>query len=565
MEAHGPYRASIRKIDTLIDQGVSMSGNEPNCAFLNLRDGTFATASAVSGFDFPDDARSLGLMDWDGDGGIDVWMTNRSAPMVRFLRNEAPRGHFLRLRLEGTGANRDAVGARVEVRLKNDPDRPLIRSVKAGEGYLGQSSRWLHFGLGENPEIERVRVIWPGGREEKVAGCKPDTALTFTEGDPFAQIFAAAGGKPMAAGGPAPLTGKKAELAGAVALLNPQPFPTLPAVDLNGKEWTVTDKNGPLLINLWATWCAPCVAELTKWRDSAAMIEKAGFDIALLSADGRDDLHRTGPADAAKWLKARKIDFPAGSLTDEAYRRLTSIHRSIFGPNVTLPVPTSFLLDGNGRIAAIYRGPVEIGRVWEDAAALKDPRRASKVLPYPGRWQQAPGEPDPTAPLADLVAHTAWDDAVAYFQRHRPMLERHRDFAGVAAALASKLEGANRPAEAIGIYEIALAKSPQSLDVLNNLAYLLAGGAAADAGQPPPAFAQPPRALLLAEQAVALTQRKNPAILDTLATAQAANGQRDKALATVIEALALARQAGPAAAALIPALEKSAARYRTGK
>ena len=96
------YRESIRRVDQLMDSGNSFSGREPNCAFLNLGDGTFATVSALSGFDFPDDARAIALSDWDGDGDLDAWITNRTAPMLRFLRNDTPSSkRSLLLRLEG--------------------------------------------------------------------------------------------------------------------------------------------------------------------------------------------------------------------------------------------------------------------------------------------------------------------------------------------------------------------------------------------------------------------------------------------------------------------------------
>lgn len=145
-------------MDQLIDGGNSLSGREQNCAFLNLGDGTFATVSALSGFDFPDDSRAIALTDWDGDGDLDAWITNRTAPMLRYLRNDAPAANrSLLLKLEGTTAARDATGARAEVRLKGQPDKPLIRTVKSGEGFLGQSSRWLHFGLG-TADIASVRV-----------------------------------------------------------------------------------------------------------------------------------------------------------------------------------------------------------------------------------------------------------------------------------------------------------------------------------------------------------------------------------------------------------------------
>lgn len=551
LDAQRPYRAAIRRVDQLIDGGNSLSGSEPNCAFLNLGDGTFATVSAVSGFDFPDDARAIALVDWDGDGDLDAWITNRTAPMLRYLRNDTPaQNRSLLLKLRGSTASRDAAGARAEVRLKGQPDKPLIRTVKLGEGYLGQSSRALHFGLG-TAEIESVHVTWPGGKTEEIKDCLPGTSVRCTQSSP------ASAATPFvrdASSAPAPLVPRSASLSGPVNLFHPVLFPPLPSTAPDGKPWTVTDTNGPLLINLFATWCPDCATELTTWRDAADQFKTDGVRVALLTADGRDPAHATGPASAWAWLKKNRIPFPAGILTDEAFRRLTTTHRQLFGAIVPLPIPTSFLLDGQGRLTAIYRGPVSLERILSDAA-LTDDTRAAAALPWQGRWLQPPDPPDPSFWLSDLAAQQSWDEAAAFFQRHTVALRPHKDFALLAGSLGEKLAAAGRTAAAIAACEATLSKSPDTPAVLNNLAGLLATA-------PDKSLRQPARALALARQAATLSGGKVPAILDTLASAQAATGDYPAAATTAAQALTLARAAGDKA--LIALLEKSLAAYTAG-
>src|SRR6186997_1828092 len=104
-----------------IRDGQSFSGRERNCFFLNTgyrhrRPLHFADASAATALDLPDDARGMVMTDWDGDGDLDVLLTNRNAPRVRFLRNDCASGHWLAIRLTGDPAKntpRDAIGARV--------------------------------------------------------------------------------------------------------------------------------------------------------------------------------------------------------------------------------------------------------------------------------------------------------------------------------------------------------------------------------------------------------------------------------------------------------------------
>ncbi len=107
-------------MNRLLHQGRSFSGREANRAFLNTGSGRFADISAASGLDFLDDGRAVAVADWDFDGDLDLWITNRTAPRVRFLRNnlKSESGHVA-IKLQGNGGstNRDAIGARIELHL----------------------------------------------------------------------------------------------------------------------------------------------------------------------------------------------------------------------------------------------------------------------------------------------------------------------------------------------------------------------------------------------------------------------------------------------------------------
>ena len=123
----------------MVRNGRSFSGHERHCAFLNLGQGKFADISSVCGVDLPEDGRALVHCDWDFDGDLDLWIANRSGPQVRFLRNDLETSHhFLKIRLEGKDANRDAIGTRVEVTL-SDPQAgsgksTLIKTLRADWG-----------------------------------------------------------------------------------------------------------------------------------------------------------------------------------------------------------------------------------------------------------------------------------------------------------------------------------------------------------------------------------------------------------------------------------------------
>ena len=164
--------------------GESFSGRERHCVFLNTTGERFATISAVSGLDFPDDGRAIAMTDWDHDGDLDLWVYNRTGPQVRFMRNDVPgNARFLAVRMRGVTDNRDGIGARLELHLAGQSDKPILRTLHAGDSYLSQSSKWVHFGLGDAGEVERLVVRWPSGDVKTFTALQPNTRYVLTQGE----------------------------------------------------------------------------------------------------------------------------------------------------------------------------------------------------------------------------------------------------------------------------------------------------------------------------------------------------------------------------------------------
>jgi hypothetical protein len=144
---------------------MTWSGFQKKVMFKNVGGQVFKDISADAGVDNDLDGRGVAVADFDSDGKLDFYQTNADQPALLYHGESQGAGNWIQLKLQGARRNRDAVGARVTVKAGA---LTMIREVDGGNGYSGQSTLRLHFGLGAAPGPDSIEIRWPDGHKESI-------------------------------------------------------------------------------------------------------------------------------------------------------------------------------------------------------------------------------------------------------------------------------------------------------------------------------------------------------------------------------------------------------------
>lgn len=115
-------------------------------------------------------------------------------------------------------------------------------------------------------------------------------------------------------------------------------------------------------------------------------MKDAGIRIIAFSVDGVAG-NKGSAQDALKMLKKLKWPFEAGFAHENFLKELQETQDFLTGRMDPLSLPMSFLLDPKNRVAAIYRGIVDVDQVMDDASVLDRSlsERWMRAVPHGGR------------------------------------------------------------------------------------------------------------------------------------------------------------------------------------
>jgi len=133
----------------------------------------------------------------------------------------------------------------------------------------------------------------------------------------------------------------------------PEPLPDLSFQDVSGQQKTLADWRGKVvLLNLWATWCAPCRKEMPSLDRLQSALGSDKFEVVAISVD------KTGVEGARKFLDQIKVS-KLNVFADPTVRVGTALK--------AIGMPSTLLIDREGREIGRLVGPAE----WDSEEARR--------------------------------------------------------------------------------------------------------------------------------------------------------------------------------------------------
>lgn len=150
--------------------------------FKNTGNSGFADKSNEWGITEAANSNGAAYADLDNDGDLDLVVNNINKKAFIYENGTAKqlKNHYLQVKLKGLGQNTQGIGAKV---FLYQHGRMQYAEQMPDRGYQSGVTLVLHFGLGAEPQVDSVRIVWPLGSTQLLTGLKADQSLWLKESD----------------------------------------------------------------------------------------------------------------------------------------------------------------------------------------------------------------------------------------------------------------------------------------------------------------------------------------------------------------------------------------------
>ena len=160
--------------------GRSLSGYQQKKVWINDGAAKFVDVAQAVGANDTYDGRSVVMADLWNRGVLDVIVANQRGPLLIYKNTVKAGNDWVEFALEGTASNRSAIGAQVSLYWNGQQQ---VQQVSGGSGFAAQNDRRVHFGLGQNPHLEKAVIRWPSGRMQTLTDLAPGKLYNIKEGE----------------------------------------------------------------------------------------------------------------------------------------------------------------------------------------------------------------------------------------------------------------------------------------------------------------------------------------------------------------------------------------------
>lgn len=374
------YQRGWNAINELTRSDGTWGGYQRNVFYLNNHDGTFTSCAGTLGLDFIDDSQAFALADYDHDGRLEAFLTNRTGPQLRLLRCKLPEiGNSIAFHLRGTKSNRDAIGAVVTL----DTEQGIqTRLLQAGTGFCSQHSKEVFFGLGKSGAPVQARIRWPNGLLQEFQSLPVNHRIDIEEGNArfHAEPFRALSERLSLKAQPQPRVSLPTEFE--TWLLNPVAAPDFELPDTLGRKHTLAEFQGHrVLLNFWALESAASLKDLETFERQRVKWNSEGLHLIAIN------VNQPVAADKVRaFVQEKDLSFITLLSSVEMAGIYNVLYRYLFARRRDLGIPTSFLIDEKGDVVKVYQGIVNSAHVSQDLHRIPNsPEERVRIgLPFQG-------------------------------------------------------------------------------------------------------------------------------------------------------------------------------------